>query len=48
MEPLILRLHIIHIVYGGLKFNPYWGGPATKEITKDIEKQALGSTEGWI
>ena len=26
--------------YGGLKFNPYWGGPATKEITKDIEKKA--------
>ena len=26
--------------YGGLKFNPYWGGPATKDITKDIEKRA--------
>src|SRR5665213_2160296 len=26
--------------YGGLKFNPYWGGPATKDITKDIEKKA--------
>src|SRR5665213_3234156 len=23
--------------YGGLKFNPYWGGPATKNVTKDIE-----------
>jgi phosphoglucomutase len=28
--------------YGGLKFNPYWGGPATKEITKDIEARAAG------
>ena len=26
--------------YGGLKFNPHWGGPATKDITKDIEKRA--------
>lgn len=26
--------------YGGLKFNPYWGGPATKDITKDIEHRA--------
>jgi phosphoglucomutase len=26
--------------YGGLKFNPFWGGPATKDITKDIEKRA--------
>jgi alpha-D-glucose phosphate-specific phosphoglucomutase len=26
--------------YGGLKFNPYWGGPATKAITKDIEHRA--------
>jgi alpha-D-glucose phosphate-specific phosphoglucomutase len=26
--------------YGGLKFNPYWGGSATKDITKDIEKRA--------
>ncbi len=26
--------------YGGLKFNPYWGGPATKDITHDIEKRA--------
>ncbi len=26
--------------YGGLKFNPHWGGPATKEITKDIEHRA--------
>ena len=27
-------------MYGGLKFNPHWGGPATKDITKDIEKKA--------
>lgn len=26
--------------YGGLKFNPHWGGPATKEVTKDIERRA--------
>jgi phosphoglucomutase len=26
--------------YGGLKFNPYWGGPASKEITHDIEERA--------
>jgi len=26
--------------YGGLKFNPHWGGPATYDITKDIEKKA--------
>jgi alpha-D-glucose phosphate-specific phosphoglucomutase len=26
--------------YGGLKFNPYWGGPATKEVTHDIEDRA--------
>jgi alpha-D-glucose phosphate-specific phosphoglucomutase len=26
--------------YGGLKFNPFWGGPATKEITHDIEDRA--------
>jgi phosphoglucomutase len=26
--------------YGGLKFNPFWGGPATKDITKDIEHRA--------
>jgi alpha-D-glucose phosphate-specific phosphoglucomutase len=26
--------------YGGLKFNPHWGGPATKDITRDIEKRA--------
>jgi alpha-D-glucose phosphate-specific phosphoglucomutase len=29
--------------YGGLKFNPYWGGPATKDITKDIEKKAAAA-----
>src|SRR5580692_5064087 len=26
--------------YGGLKFNPFWGGPATKEVTHDIEDRA--------
>ncbi|MES2201188.1 MAG: phosphoglucomutase/phosphomannomutase family protein [candidate division FCPU426 bacterium] len=26
--------------YGGLKFNPFWGGPATKDITHDIEARA--------
>ena len=26
--------------YGGLKFNPHWGGPATKDITHDIEHRA--------
>lgn len=26
--------------YGGLKFNPHWGGPATKKITHDIEARA--------
>jgi alpha-D-glucose phosphate-specific phosphoglucomutase len=26
--------------YGGLKFNPFWGGPATKEVTHDIEHRA--------
>jgi alpha-D-glucose phosphate-specific phosphoglucomutase len=26
--------------YGGLKFNPYWGGPATHDITHDIEHRA--------
>jgi phosphoglucomutase len=29
--------------YGGLKFNPHWGGPATKDITKDIEHRAADS-----
>jgi alpha-D-glucose phosphate-specific phosphoglucomutase len=32
--------------YGGLKFNPYWGGPATKDITKDIEKRAAAIEAG--
>jgi phosphoglucomutase len=32
--------------YGGLKFNPYWGGPATKDITKDIEKKAAALEAG--
>jgi alpha-D-glucose phosphate-specific phosphoglucomutase len=31
--------------YGGLKFNPHWGGPATKDITKDIEKRAAHAEE---
>jgi phosphoglucomutase len=26
--------------YGGLKFNPFWGGPATKDVTHDIEDRA--------
>jgi alpha-D-glucose phosphate-specific phosphoglucomutase len=26
--------------YNGLKFNPAWGGPATYEVTKDIEARA--------
>lgn len=29
--------------YGGLKFNPHWGGPATKDVTKDIEKRAAAA-----
>lgn len=34
--------------YGGLKFNPHWGGPATKDITKDIEKRAaLFEAKHW-
>jgi phosphoglucomutase len=33
-------------VYGGLKFNPFWGGPATKDITKDIEHKAADLEEG--
>ncbi|HTB21750.1 MAG TPA: phosphoglucomutase/phosphomannomutase family protein [bacterium] len=32
--------------YGGLKFNPHWGGPATKDITHDIEERAEALEKG--
>jgi phosphoglucomutase len=34
--------------YGGLKFNPHWGGPATKDITKDIEKKAAAAEAKFL
>ncbi|MEF3280898.1 MAG: phosphoglucomutase/phosphomannomutase family protein [Elusimicrobiota bacterium] len=34
--------------YNGYKWTPFWGGPATVDITNDIESRALNMTESLI